>query len=257
MVSSLVAQTVEGTATVVRVKGAARYSVAGKWNPLKAGDVLKPGTVVQTGLDKGSYVDLVLNDDGSPAKVPSASDSGTSSSQENGAGAAGYRAQAEQNVVRVNENTALGIDKLTSQNTGADVVTETQLDLKQGRITGNVKKLTPASKYEIKIPNGVAGIRGTLFDISADGTVRVSVGSVVLAYVEPDGNVTTQVINANEQYDAKSKSLTPLPPGALDSLNVIGSQIRAGSTTSTTGQMTDDYTVQRVSPSKGKGKGPK
>ena len=56
------------------------------------------------------------------------------------------------------ENSALGIDKLTSMDTGSDSVTETQLDLKAGHIMGSVKKLSAASKYEVKIPNGVAGI---------------------------------------------------------------------------------------------------
>ena len=67
------------------------------------------------------------------------------------------------------ENTLLGIDKLTVTQTGADVVTETQLDLKAGHIFGMVKKMSAASKYEVKIPNGVAGIRGTVYDISAEG----------------------------------------------------------------------------------------
>ena len=68
---------------------------------------------------------------------------------------------AEQNIVRMWENTLLGVDKLTFTQTGADVVTETQLDLKAGHIFGMVKKMSAASKYEVKIPNGVAGIRGT------------------------------------------------------------------------------------------------
>ena len=79
-------------------------------------------------------------------------------------------------MVRIWENTLLGIDKLTETQTGADVVTETQLDLKAGHIFGTVKKMSAASKYEVKIPNGVAGIRGTVYDISAEGVVKVSVG---------------------------------------------------------------------------------
>ena len=109
------------------------------------------------------------------------------------------------------ENTLLGIDKLTATQTGADVVTETQLDLKAGHIFGSVKKMSAASKYEVKIPNGVAGIRGTVYDISAEGVIKVLSGSVVLAYVGPDGTVVTQVIMGLQQFDARTGTLTPLP----------------------------------------------
>ena len=68
-----------------------------------------------------------------------------------------YQPTAEQNIVRLWENTLMGVDKLTEMHTGADVVTETQLDLKAGHITGSVKKMSAASKYEVKMPNGVAG----------------------------------------------------------------------------------------------------
>ena len=115
-----------------------------------------------------------------------------------------YAPTAEQNMVRIWENTLLGIDKLTATETGADVVTETQLDLKAGHIFGMVKKMSAASKYEVKIPNGVAGIRGTVYDISAEGVVKVLSGSVVLAYVGPDGTTQTQVIMGLQ-------SLTPAP----------------------------------------------
>ena len=80
-------------------------------------------------------------------------------------------------------NTLLSIDKLTSTQTGADEVTETQLDLKAGHIFGTVKKMSAGSKYEVKVPNGVAGIRGTVYDISADGVIKVLSGSCVVAVV--------------------------------------------------------------------------
>ena len=129
-------------------------------------------------------VDLVLGD-GARRRVASEGRPATMLS---------YQPSSEQNMVRIWENTLLGVDKLTETHTGADVVTETQLDLKAGRITGTVKKMSAASKYEVKIPNGVAGIRGTVYDISAEGVIKVLSGSVVLAYVGPDGAPVTQVI---------------------------------------------------------------
>lgn len=250
MVSTLAAQTVQGSATVVRIKGSARYSEGGSWKNLKVGDVLRPGTLVQTGLDRGSYVDLVLSESGSSAAAaPTTLTGGRSGATSNKQPLQSYVLQAEQNVVRLNENTALGIDKLTAMNTGADTVTETQLDLKQGRITGNVKKLSPASKYEIKLPNGVAGIRGTLFDITADGVVKVAVGSVVVAYYNANKELVTKIVNANEQFDARTGEVTPLGIGAFNELSSVGTDlILRGGMAET--QFIIDRTLYNVSPTR-------
>jgi len=214
MVSSLTAQTViEGTAKVVRVKGPARFTTGNNiWQPLKPGDVLKSGTIVQTGKEAKSFVDIVLNDPNASMPHaalynPSAPASSMSSSQPT----------ASQNVVRIWENTALGIDKLTSQQTGNDVVSETQLDLRAGHITGIVKKMSAASRYEIKLPNGIAGIRGTTYDITSDGVLKVADGSVVIATVKTDaaGNTTSgqpQVVNGGWQFDARTDKMSELLP---------------------------------------------
>ena len=138
-----------------------------------------------------------------------------------------YQPTAEQNALRIWENTLLGVDKLTSTRTGADVVTETQLDLKAGHITGSVKKMSAASKYEVKIPNGVAGIRGTIYDITVEGVVKVLSGSVVLAYVGPNGSVVTQVVNGPQQFDARTGVLSPLSAGSQGDLESLERQLLA------------------------------
>jgi hypothetical protein len=199
MVSTLAAQTVnQGTAKVVRLKGSARYAAGpNSGQLLKVGDIVHPGAVIQTAAK--SSVDLILGDGSAPVTRPVPGDM------------LSYQPAAEQNMVRLWENTLMGVDKLTFTETGSDVVTDTQLDLKAGHIFGMVKKMSAASKYEVKIPIGVAGIRGTTYDISAEGLVKVLVGSVVLAYVGPDGTVVTQVIMGSQQFDARTGVLIPLP----------------------------------------------
>jgi hypothetical protein len=161
--------------------------------------VLRAGTIVQTSTEQGSYVDLALGDANAP--VMSASPVAFKPFIPNSRLA--YQPTAEQNVVRLWENTALGIDRLSAMQTGADTVTDTQLDLKAGHITGNVKKMSASSKYEVKLPNGVAGIRGTVYDLTSDGMVKVLVGSVVMAWVNPkSGEVVTKVVMGGQQYNS-------------------------------------------------------
>ena len=247
MLSTLAAQTVkEGTATVVRIKGPARYTTGNNvWQPLKVGLVLKPGTIVQTSTQRGSFVDIVLGGGSASVAQPAAFKSTIPSSMSS---SVAYQPSAEQNVVRIWENSALGIDKLTTQQTGAEQVSDTQLDLKTGHISGSVKKMSAASKYEVKLPNGVAGIRGTLYDIFAEGVVKVRVGSVVLAWVDPKtGNVVTQVVSGGQGYDARTGQLTPLSPSDMSSLDTLSTAIRITGTAPTE-VIARDRTIENVSP---------
>jgi hypothetical protein len=240
--TSLQAQsTAQGSAKVVRVDGSARFTTGnGVWQPLKTGAVLKPGTVIQTA--GRSTVDLVLGDDAGFIVAPRSASISTLASD-----VGMIQPAAQQNMVRVSENSVLGIDRLTSTRTGTDLVTETQLDLQAGRIMGTVKKMSPTSKYEVKIPNGVAGIRGTIYTISADGVISVASGSVVIAYVGPDGTVVTKVVAAGQQFDARTGVITPLSAVVIEAIirDAVAMQGSAfmGPTT-----FTQDRTVLYVSP---------
>jgi hypothetical protein len=213
LVSTLAAQTVvQASAKVTRIKGSARYKIGSSgWQPLKRGDVLRAGALIEAG-GNDSYVDLVLGERGAPPVLrPAAGD------------LLAYHPSAEQNTIRVWQNSRLGIDKLTVMETGADVVTETQLDLQAGHILANVRKMSAASKYEVKIPNGVASVRGSTVDISAEGLVRVLVGSVFLRYTDSGGKDHTQVIMSLQEFDARTGVLQPLPDvdktSMLDTVN--------------------------------------
>ena len=215
MVSTLAAQSSEQVAAkVMRLKGAAQYKIGnGDWRPIKMGDIVRQGTVIQTAGN--SRVDLLLGAAAAPVQRPVMGD------------VIAYQPTAEQNVVRMFENTLMGIDKLTEVQTGADVVNETQLDLKAGHISGSVKKMSAASKYEVKLPIGVAGVRGTVYDISAEGLIKVLSGSIVLAYTGPNGSTLTQVIMGLQMFDARTGTLSPLPDPdktGLNSLVVIARQ---------------------------------
>jgi FecR protein len=177
---NLQAQTDNGRAEVRAVRGNATYTLAGgPPNPLKVGLLLPSGSVVKTSPE--ASVDLFLG---------------------NSAG-----------VVRVTENTTLGLDKLNLTDTGAETVVEIQLNVPEGTILGNVNKLSAASKYEIKLPNGVAGIRGTRFRCSATSYIVLLDGTLIFVFVPPGGNPTPYTLVAPPAvYFSPIEGIKPAPP---------------------------------------------
>jgi hypothetical protein len=239
-------------AKVVRISGHARFTTGNNvWQPLKVGDTLRAGTVIQTDSQKGSYVDLVLGDASGVIVAPS-SPSVMALPMKNS-----YAPRSEQNVVRVWENSALGIDKLTTMDTGADNVTETQLDLKAGHIMGTVKKLSAASKYEVKIPNGVAGIRGSLYELWANGLLKVNVGLGVLAWVGGDGNVNSKEVPGGSQFDPATGETSSIGAADRDNMRAFETSIHGNGGGRGAGEGGDrgrdrdhdhDHTIYHVSP---------
>src|SRR5215469_13586447 len=243
-VPSLSAQTTDGIAKVVAIGGSARYFLPGdsRSHDLKTGMTIKPGTIIQTASGAGNYVDIVLNNSRA-VEAPEASPSEIASYSQ--------KPKADQDGIRLKENTVLSIDKLTVTQTGADTVTDTELDLKAGKILGTVKKLSPTSKYEVKVPNGVAGIRGTIYSLSANGILQVLTGAVVLAYVGPDGNVVTQVVNAGEEFNISTGLITPISAPITGDLlhDAIQFRIFFGDTPTT--YVAPDHRIYYISPVQG------
>jgi hypothetical protein len=98
----------------------------------------------------------------------------------------------EHNMIRLRPNTTLGIDKLAVSDTDASFVSDAELNLKKGRIFASVKKVSPSSAYLIKIPDGVAAVRGTQLELDTDGSASscsVASGTVWLSFTVtgPDG----------------------------------------------------------------------
>ncbi len=214
MASTVLAETKQVGAKVVRLKGNARYKIGnGAWMPLKRDQTVGAGAIIETGSD--SRVDLALGE----AQAPKPSLTvGTMLT---------YQPASSQNMIRIWDNTRMAIDTLTVTETGADVVSETQLDLQAGHIFGSVKKMSAASRYEVKIPNGVAGIRGTTYDINVDGIIKVLDGSIFLNYKDSKGNSATQSIMGQQMFDAKTGVLTDLPQADKTGMPITLEQVNA------------------------------
>ena len=189
----LQAQTVPGKAEVREVKGVALASTAGAPGmPIKTGTILGPGTTIKTGA--GSSVLLFLGK------------------------TAGF--------IRLTENTTVSLDKLTLTDTGADTAAEVQLGLSDGTILGDVNKLSAASRYEIKTPNGVAGIRGTRYRMSANSFIVLLDGTMVYVYVPPGGTPTPYTLAAPPaQYFSPTEGPKPAP---IDLVAEVKAQFQHG-----------------------------
>ena len=190
-----------GIITIVRIQGEARYSLGdNNWHPLVVGKALNAGAIIQTAHN--AVVDFIL---GKSVEMPQA----TSWPDRIGPapdypvrGLVDYAPSAEQNMIRMSGDTVLAIDKLIISDTGVDAISDTELNLKQGRIFCSVRKLSAASQYLVKIPNGIAGVRGTVFGIDANGWCAAYRGSVLLSLIGPDGKPYTVTISAGSFFGA-------------------------------------------------------
>src|ERR1019366_8852433 len=140
----------QGLATILRIQGEARYSLGdGNWHPLTVGKILTAGAVIQTAHN--AMVDMVLGKQVEMPQAKTVPDRISYAPDPLVRGLIDYKPSAEQNMVRLTEDTTLAIDKLTISDTGVDTVSDTELDLKEGKIFASVKKLSVASQYLIKI----------------------------------------------------------------------------------------------------------
>jgi hypothetical protein len=217
----------QGIATVVRVRGEASYTLEGgpnpKWIPLVAGKILHAGATIKT--EAGGMVDVVLGKAIDMPQAVSVPDKISLAPDAPVRGMVDYKPSAEQNVVRLSGGTTLKIDTLTVSDTGVDTVSDTELDLQTGRIFASVKKLSAESKYFVKTPTGIAGVRGTLFGLGADNWCGVVKSSVLLSYTGSDGLPVTVLISAGNQFNPSNGETGPLPADLLGVLQQIATAL--------------------------------
>jgi hypothetical protein len=216
-------------ATVVRVQGDVSYSLGdSNWHPLVSGKYLPPGASIRTG-DNG-VVDVVLGiavdfpqAETTPSRIGMAPDSPVR-------GMMSYKPTAEQNAIRLTENSLLTIDKLTTTDTGADTVSDTELDLKQGALYASVKKLSAAAQYFVKTPTGIVGVRGTQFSIALNnnGSIKslavfktTNDDGLILSLTLPSGSTQTLLIGQGQMFDSGSSQPVSVPSALLQVLQQV------------------------------------
>ena len=182
----------KGSAKVVGVQGSAEYSVDGaSWTALKRGEVLREGAMVRTAGAAGADLDLGRNG----------------------------------SVLRIMPDSTITLSALTYEETGVETVVNTQIELRSGRVLGQVQKLSSTSKYEVKAPKAVATIRGTRYDMAASGRLVVAEGSVVIVAYREDGSPVTRVVNANEAFSPVSGLVSPATEADLGDVGGSSSSV--------------------------------
>jgi hypothetical protein len=196
------------SAIVVRASGFVQSTAGQSDNqPIRAGDILTPGSLIRTGSGKDCFVDLLLDGDpDSPVLDPAVFSARDSS--------ASAEPLVEQTVVRLWADSALALNDLLSFDTGADRVIETRVALKHGRLSGVVKKMSAASIFEVRLRDGVVRVPSGAFDISNDGdTISVTRGTLNLAWLDPvTGEKTSRRLRTGQQYDFRNNLVAMLTP---------------------------------------------
>ena len=175
-----------GVVTIVRLQGQAQYSLDGgtTWNPVLVGKYLRPGSLIRTGDD--GIVDILVGQTPAEKNVSFLKINGKDNPAPN------VPPLQEHNMIRLRPNTTLGIDKLLVPDADPTAISDAVLNLKKGRILASVRKVSPSSEYFVKIPNGVAAVRGTQLNLSSDGsgssTCSVVNGTVWLSFTITDAN---------------------------------------------------------------------
>lgn len=183
-------QETSGVASVVEVNGSAFVVGAKARLALKKGDRLRPGSVVEVGTEPGAHVDLAFVAGDRP--MAAAADSGAFASCES---------TAPPDTVRLWDGSQLAISRLDFVQTGNGVVANIRLGLKQGRVTGLVKKRGAPSTFAVAVPDGTVLLRENLYDLSAGGHIKAAAAPMI--WYDGDSR-TPRTITAGESFDVRT-----------------------------------------------------
>jgi hypothetical protein len=199
--------------TVLRLKGEARASMDGKtWQPLKKGDVVKVGAVIQTAPK--SLVDICF---GEKPSEPTALRPSTSLTMPS---APHFK------TTRIFENSALKIEQAVKRNryvwshwSDKSLKEEIKIDLRAGEIMGTTISSSENPKYLVGFSQGVITFpRNAAYMLSTSGIFRIVNGAAFIFLA--DKNLTLEVASGRE-YDPVSGTVTDMSLDAIRALSSI------------------------------------
>lgn len=149
-------------------------------------------------------------------------------------------------------------EKLSYQESILGDIIDTRLDLQEGQLYGAVDKLNPGSRYEVKMPMGVATVRGTEYFVECkSGNVIVTSGVVsVKVILQTASGPLEKTVSVGAGFTLKipnefknpnafyALAPVPTPPGlsrnALLQLTKVGKYKKF-----TNGNLTETFAAQR------------
>jgi hypothetical protein len=186
-------------ARVFRIKGGARWAtdVGMPWQTLNLETILPPGAVIETA--SSSYVDICFGKSPKRRRYLAGPRHST------------YVREYD-NMIRLWDSSRVRFERLwlLPSEVRSHPAEDFRLDLQIGHIYGIAPKLAEGSSYEIKFGPCTATIIGTVFDISADGVVKVLLGRVSVTYPGSPAPQTQTVLGLQE-FDVRTGILMPLP----------------------------------------------
>jgi len=134
-------------------------------------------------------------------------------------GAADLLLQYNGTALHLTSGSKLELTKLTKQQSGEELVTETSVKLLSGSVVGSQRKLNGPSSFNIQLPSGVATIKGTEYVVRADGAVTVLSGVVRVTYNLPHNGGSVKVnVTAGNSFNPATGSVVPTTPDYLQNV---------------------------------------
>jgi hypothetical protein len=164
-----------------------------------------PNAVRTTATVTGVTGRATVFQDGNSSKVKKGMEIGVGATISTGLGTVTLNLGGHGNAI-VQSRSTLTIEELSHKIVGGETQGNTKFDLKKGILLGNVKKTTAASNYKVKTAKGVAGIRGTTYEIHAIGIFKCGEGmfTVQLLVTGPDGAPQVITLQSATQLDAQA-----------------------------------------------------
>lgn len=115
-------------------------------------------------------------------------------------------------TVRLTESAVLVLGKIGATGTDLIIGPDIQLDLRNGELLGDVKRVSAGCSFEVKTPAGLAQVIEGQFRIDTQGVVVVAEGKVLFAHVPSTGEPTANNLTAPPAvYFSPSEGVRPAP----------------------------------------------
>ncbi len=187
---------VAGNVRVLKVQGTVTLSDSGKpAEPLKEGIFIHQKNLVKTGADSQAW--LLFSNGTTVTVQPNSSFS------------------VEKFLQTPFDSTEVDYTKLKAEPS----VSQTQINVNEGSIVADVRKLNKGSTFKIGTPLGVAGIRGTLIQVTVNTTIG---GSISVTINLPEGLSDFAATNGQQVTLANGQTVTVSSDPVAGTMSISG-----------------------------------